>query len=188
MGMRQCSITSGGDCLQLAGITCCALVLSHHGRQCCREMPHAALADELAELLDMDEREVVERMLGAALPPLVEDRNTPALAALAAKVGSSPEQLMQAHGHAIVAKLLYEGAPSPQCYSVNFRQLHGPVGSFCPVLKVVKRAILGRRHACYCLLVTSRPSRICACGEVLCLIRPSSVAHISSLLVGCRCH
>ncbi len=57
---------------------------------------------------------MAERMMSAALPPLVEgsDRNDhlPALAALAAKVGSSPEQLVQAHGHAIVAKLLYEGA------------------------------------------------------------------------------
>lgn len=58
----------------------------------------------------MAEQDCMERMLPAALPPIVEACNASALGALAAKIGSTPEQLLQEHGHTLIAKCLYEGA------------------------------------------------------------------------------
>lgn len=64
---------------------------------------------EVADLLDMSEQDVVERMLKHALPPLVEAGNKAALEVLASKIGSEPQNLLQNYGHTIIAKCLYEG-------------------------------------------------------------------------------
>jgi len=66
-------------------------------------------AGEVADLLEMSEQDVVERMLKHALPPLVEAGNKSALEVLAGKIGSDPQNLLQNYGHTIIAKCLYEG-------------------------------------------------------------------------------
>jgi hypothetical protein len=66
-------------------------------------------AGELAELLELSEGVMVDRMLKHALPPLVEAGNRAALEALAAKAGTDPPTLLHNYGHTIIAKCLYEG-------------------------------------------------------------------------------
>jgi hypothetical protein len=69
----------------------------------------AVHAGEVADLLDLSEHDVVERMLKHALPPLVEAGNRSALEVLAGKIGSDPQHVLQNYGHTIIAKCLYEG-------------------------------------------------------------------------------
>lgn len=71
-------------------------------------------AGEVAELLDMNEHDVVECMLKHALLPLVEAGNKSALDVLAGKIGSEPQNMLQNYGHTIIAKCLYEG----DCWSL----------------------------------------------------------------------
>ena len=67
-------------------------------------------AGEVADLLELSENSVVERMLKHALPPLVEAGNKAALEFLARKAGMEPAALLEKYSHTIIAKCLYEGA------------------------------------------------------------------------------
>ena len=66
-------------------------------------------AGELAELLELSEGQVVDKMLKHALPPLVEAGNKAALETLAQKAGTDLASLLQDNGATIIAKCLYEG-------------------------------------------------------------------------------
>ena len=81
-------------------------------------------AGELAELLELSEGQVVDKMLKHALPPLVEAGNKAALQTLAQKAGTDLASLLQDNGATIIAKCLYEGA-SP------LLELPCPVSSLC---------------------------------------------------------
>ncbi|KAK9914842.1 hypothetical protein WJX75_001188 [Coccomyxa subellipsoidea] len=83
------------------------------------------LLGEVADLLDMSEQDVVERMLKHALPPLVEAGNTAALEVLARKIGSEPQNLLQNYGHTIIAKCLYEGADDFDSFVVFVESIVG---------------------------------------------------------------
>lgn len=95
-------------------------------------------AGEVADLLEMSEQDVVERMLKHALPPLVEAGNKSALEVLAGKIGSDPQNLLQNYGHTIIAKCLYEGGqyacylalPNQDLYDIKWCSKQCPADEF----------------------------------------------------------
>ena len=97
-------------------------------------------AGELAELLELSEGQVVDKMLKHALPPLVEAGNKAALEALAQKAGTDLASLLQDNGATIIAKCLYEGA-SPHL------TLPCPVTKLCVRRRLLCRAARAGRIA-----------------------------------------
>lgn len=78
---------------------------------------HATIcsAEELALLLDLPVKDLVMRLIPAALPKLTEDKNTASMEALAKGIGVSVSRMMGDQGHYVVTKYLPEGMPPCIC-------------------------------------------------------------------------
>ncbi|KAK9842495.1 hypothetical protein WJX81_002719 [Elliptochloris bilobata] len=68
-----------------------------------------SLVGEVAELLEVGERALALRILPAALPRLVELEQRAEIAALAAAIGATVQQMCRERVHHIVAKVMFEG-------------------------------------------------------------------------------
>ena len=91
----------------------CLLVLAVQGEACTHDLPSADLvapAGRLSEVLGMDSRELALECVPHAILPLTAAEDNEGLNHLAWAVDTDALQIMEGHGHLVIAKRLFEGA------------------------------------------------------------------------------